>query len=60
MKNCLLDALKLYIDKIDRKEMTIQEFRSEFDSAFEDALIPYIHPYAIDEFKEEFYRGMKR
>lgn len=57
MKNYLLDALKLYIDKIDRKEMTIKEFRAEFDSAFEEAMISYVHPYGRDEFKEEFFKG---
>jgi len=57
MKKYLLDALKLYVDKIDRKEMTIKEFRAEFDSTFEDAMIPYVHPYAVDEFKEEFFKG---
>ena len=55
MKNYLLDALKLYIDKIDRKEMTIKEFRAEFDSAFEEAMISYVHPYGRDEFKNDFF-----
>lgn len=55
MKSYLLDALKLYVDKIDRKEMTIKEFRAEFDSAFEEAMISCVHPYGRDEFKNDFY-----
>lgn len=57
MKSCLLDALKFYIDKVDRKEMTIQEFRAEFDLVFEEAMIPFIHPYGRDEFLRDFYNS---
>ena len=28
-----------------------------FMPAFEEAMIPYVHPYGRDEFKEEFFKG---
>jgi len=57
MKDELTKILSTYIDKVDRNEMTIKEFKDEFDSAFEEAMISFIHPYGVDEFKSDFYNS---
>jgi len=55
MKQDLIKCLEYYFNKIDKDEMTMKEFRDEFDSAFEESMIPYIHPLGRDEFKNDFY-----
>jgi len=57
MEKEFINVLAYYINKIDRKEITVKEFKNIFDSCFENSMEGIIHPYGREEFKEKFYKG---